>query len=100
MSTNVKYFQLLQQIEKNPLRPKVAAAFDVADDFKRDMERVGADRRLSAEGRADATRDLLKKRFAICATSRNRSLNIAPKRKSCAPRSSGRPSTRPTLPLR
>ena len=25
MTTNLKYFQLLQQIEKNPLRPKVAA---------------------------------------------------------------------------
>jgi hypothetical protein len=61
MTTNLKYFQLLQQLEKNPLRPKVAAAFDIADDFRRDMERVGADRRLSAEGRRDATQDLLRK---------------------------------------
>jgi hypothetical protein len=61
MTTNLRYFQLLQQIEKNPLRPKVAGAFDVADDFRRDMERVAADRRLSAEGRWDATRDLLRK---------------------------------------
>jgi hypothetical protein len=61
MTTNLRYFQLLQQIEKNPLRPTVAGAFDIADDFRRDMERVGADRRLSAEGRRDAARDLLRK---------------------------------------
>jgi hypothetical protein len=61
MTTNLRYFQLLQQIEKNPLRPTVAAAFDVADDFRRDVERVSADRRLSAEGRRDATQDLLRK---------------------------------------
>ena len=47
MSTNLKYFQLLQQIEKNPLRSKVAAAADIVGDFKLDMERVAADRRLS-----------------------------------------------------
>jgi hypothetical protein len=61
MSTNLRYYQLLQQIERNPLRPMVAGAFDIADDFKRDVERVGADRRLSAEGRREATQDLLRK---------------------------------------
>jgi hypothetical protein len=38
MATNLRYFQLLQQIENNPLRPMVAGAFDIADDFRRDME--------------------------------------------------------------
>jgi hypothetical protein len=61
MSTNLKYFKLLEQTEKNPLRPAVARAFDIADDFRRDMERISADRRLSAEGRRDATQDLLRK---------------------------------------
>jgi hypothetical protein len=56
MSTNLKYFQLLQQIDKNPLRPKVARAFDVATDFKLDVERVGADRKLSAEGKTAGIR--------------------------------------------
>src|ERR1700682_1568895 len=55
MSTNLKYFQLLQQIEKNPFAKTLApAVFDVASDFKRDMEIVGADRRLSPEGKWDA----------------------------------------------
>jgi hypothetical protein len=61
MTTNLRYFQLLQQIEKNPLRPAVAGAFDVASDFKLDMERIGADRRLSAEGRREAMQDLVRK---------------------------------------
>ena len=61
MTTNLRDFQLLQQIEKNPLRPTVAGAFDIADDFRRDMERVGADRRLSAEGRWEATQGHLRK---------------------------------------
>ena len=51
MSTNLRYFQLLQQIEKNQLRPKVAAAFDIADDFRRDMERVAAPCHLSTDRR-------------------------------------------------
>jgi len=38
MSNNLRYYQLLQQTEKNPLRKTVAPAFDVADEFKRDME--------------------------------------------------------------
>lgn len=60
MTTNLRYFQLLQQIEKNPLRSKVAGAFDIADDFRRDMERVAAHRRLSPEGRRDAADGLVR----------------------------------------
>lgn len=60
-TTNLRYFQLLQQTEKNPLAKKVAASFDIADDFRRDVERIAADRRLSAEGRRDATLDLSRK---------------------------------------
>ena len=56
-----RYFQLLAQIEKNPLRPKVAGAFDVASDFAMDMQRIEADRRLSREGRRDAADGLVRK---------------------------------------
>jgi hypothetical protein len=58
MTTNLRYFQLLQQIEKNPLRKTVAGAFDIADDHRRDVERVEADRRLSPEGRRDEVQKL------------------------------------------
>jgi hypothetical protein len=61
MSTNSKYFQLLQQIEKNPLKPKVAAAFDIVSDFALDAEAVGLDRRLSQEGKRDKTQGNLRK---------------------------------------
>jgi hypothetical protein len=61
-TTNLKYFQLLQQIEKNPFAKTVApAVFDIASDYKRDMEVVGADRRLSPEGKWDRGRDHLRK---------------------------------------
>jgi hypothetical protein len=62
MSTNLKYFQLLQQIEKNPFAKTVApAVFDIASDHRRDMEVVGADRRLSPEGKWDAAQKHLRK---------------------------------------
>jgi hypothetical protein len=61
MSTNLKYFQLLQQIEKNPLRPKVAAAFDIVSDFALDAEAVGLDRRLSPEGKREKAQGNLRK---------------------------------------
>jgi hypothetical protein len=61
MSTNLKYFQLLQQIDKNPLKKAVAPAFDIASDFKMDMEAVGLDRRLSPEGRQGQARDHVRK---------------------------------------
>jgi hypothetical protein len=53
MSTNLKYYQLLSQIaENNPFKKTVAApVFDIATDFKRDMEIVAANRNLSPEGR-------------------------------------------------
>ena len=60
-TTSSRYFQLLAQIEKNPLRPKVAGAFDVASDFAMDMQRIEADRRLSREGRRDAADGLVRK---------------------------------------
>jgi hypothetical protein len=61
MTTNLKYFQLLQQIEKNPLRPKVAAAVDIVADFVLDAEAVGLDRRLSPEGKAEKAQGNLRK---------------------------------------
>src|ERR1700730_5437609 len=61
MTTNLKYFQLLQRIEKNPLRPKVAAAVDIVTDFALDAEAVGLDRRLSPEGKRDKAQGNLKK---------------------------------------
>jgi hypothetical protein len=60
-TTNLKYFQLLQQIEKNPLRPKVAAAVDIVTDFALDAEAVGLDRRLSPEGKRDKAQGNLRK---------------------------------------
>jgi hypothetical protein len=60
-TTNLRYFQLMQQVEKNPLRPMVAGAFDIASDFSNDMQRVAADRRLSPEGRREATQDHLRR---------------------------------------
>jgi hypothetical protein len=60
-TTNLKYFQLLQQIEKNPFAKTVApAVFDIASDFRKDMEVVGADRRLSPEGKWDAAQKHLR----------------------------------------
>jgi hypothetical protein len=61
MSTNLKYFQLLAQIEKNPLKSKVAAAVDIVADFALDTEAVGLDRRLSPEGKRDKAQGNLKK---------------------------------------
>jgi hypothetical protein len=60
-TTNLRYFQLMAQVEKNPLRPAVAGAFDIASDFSNDVARIAADRRLSPEGRRDATQDLVRK---------------------------------------
>jgi hypothetical protein len=60
-TTNLKYFQLLQQIEKNPLRPKIARAVDIVADFALDAEAVGLDRRLSPEGKREKAQGNLKK---------------------------------------
>jgi hypothetical protein len=61
MSTNLKYFQLMQQIEKNPLRPMAAPAFDIASDFRRDMEELEQNRKWSPEGRRDEAQKHLRK---------------------------------------
>ena len=61
MTTNLRYFQLLQQVEKNPLKPKVVGAFDVASDFALDMQRIAADQKLSEAGRRDAADGLVRK---------------------------------------
>jgi hypothetical protein len=61
MSNNLRYYQLLQQIEKNPLRKAVAPAFDIADDFRRDMEELGQNRKWSPEGRQDEAQKHLRR---------------------------------------
>jgi hypothetical protein len=61
MTTNLKYFQLLQQIEKNPLRPKVARAVDILSDFKLEMERVAVNRNFSPEGRRNEAQKTLRR---------------------------------------
>jgi hypothetical protein len=61
MSTNLKYFKLLEQIEKNPLRPKVAAAVDIVADYEKDVEAIGLDRRLSVEGKREKSAGNLRK---------------------------------------
>jgi hypothetical protein len=51
---NLRNAQLLQQVEKNPFRKTLARAFDIAEDYKGDMEFVGLNRDLSEQGRAKA----------------------------------------------
>ncbi len=54
MSNNFRNIQLLQQIpESNPLKKGLAAAFDISDFFKRDVQAIGQDSRWSAQGRID-----------------------------------------------
>ena len=51
---NPRNHQLLSQIgENNPFKAAVARAFDIADDFTRDMETVGLNRKLSVEGKQE-----------------------------------------------
>lgn len=58
---NPRNLLLLQQIARNPFAKTVAPrAFDILSDFERDMEAVGLDRRLSAEGRQDKARGLMR----------------------------------------
>jgi hypothetical protein len=63
MNVNVKYYQLLQQIaETNPFKKTVAApVFDIASDFKRDMEIVAANRNFSPEGRRNEAQKHLRR---------------------------------------
>jgi hypothetical protein len=57
MSKQVQNLQLMQQL-KTPLAKKLApAVFDISSDFERDMEAVGADLRLSPEGRRDKAQE-------------------------------------------
>jgi hypothetical protein len=75
-TTNLKYFQLLAQLEKNTLRPKVVGAFDVAFDFANDMQRE-ADKRLSRRAEAMPQMALCARPFATCAILKSRSMNFA-----------------------
>jgi hypothetical protein len=76
-TTNLKYFQLLAQLEKNPLRPKVVGAFDVAFDFANYMQRIEADKRLSRRADAMPQMALCARPFATCAILKSRSMNFA-----------------------
>ena len=60
MSNNFRNNDLLAKLERNPLRSAVAAAFDISDDFRRDMELLEANRKFSAEGKRDETQRLLR----------------------------------------
>ena len=51
MSNNFRNTDLLAKLERNPLRPAVATVLDIADDFQRDMELLGANQKFSAEGK-------------------------------------------------
>ncbi len=60
MSNNFRNNDLLQRLERNPLRAAVAGAFDISDSFTKDMELLGANRKFSPEGKRDETQRLLR----------------------------------------
>ncbi len=61
INRNPRNHQLLSQIEKNPFKKTVAAAFDIPDFLARDMEAVRLDRRLSEEGKKEKKQGHLRK---------------------------------------
>ena len=61
MNRGPRNHQLMSQIgENNPFKKTVAAAFDISSDFERDMEAVGLNRKLSAEGKREAAQGHLR----------------------------------------
>src|SRR5882762_3275083 len=58
---NPRNLQLLEQIKNNPLKKALVPGFDISEFFAKDMEAVGLDRRLSAEGRKEKAQDYLRK---------------------------------------
>jgi hypothetical protein len=61
VNRNPRNHHLMSQIgESNPFKKTVAAAFDIASDFERDMEALGLNRKLSAEGKQEAAQGHLR----------------------------------------
>jgi hypothetical protein len=60
MNTNFRNAELLQKLERHPLKKALARALDASELFAGDIEHIKLDRRLSAEGRDDARRSKLR----------------------------------------
>ena len=63
INRNPRNLQLMSQIsENNPFKKTVVPRiFDIMDDFNRDVEAIGLDRRLSPEGKRDKVQGHLRK---------------------------------------
>ncbi len=60
MNNNFRNSELLQKLERHPLKKALARALDASELFAGDIEHIKLDRRLSAEGRDDARRAKLR----------------------------------------
>jgi hypothetical protein len=59
MNNNFRNTELLQKLERHPLKAALARALDASELFAGDIEHIKLDRRLSPEGRDDARRSKL-----------------------------------------
>jgi hypothetical protein len=60
MSNNFRNTDLLQKLERNPLKAQMARALDVAEIFAGDAEYLSLDKNLSPQGRDNARRAKLR----------------------------------------
>jgi hypothetical protein len=56
MNNNFRNADLLQKLERNPLKAQMAKALDVAEIFAGDVEYLSLDKNLSPQGRDNARR--------------------------------------------
>jgi hypothetical protein len=59
--SNLRNSQLLQQMQAHPLKSTLAKALDIAEEFKDAIEAVSDNRKLSAEGKQEATQGHLRR---------------------------------------
>ena len=59
--SNLRNAQLLKQMESNSLRSSLAKILDLAEEFKDAVEAVSDDRRLSVQGKQEATQNHLRR---------------------------------------
>jgi len=60
MNNNFRYTELLQKLERNPLKAQMARALDVAEIFAGDVEYLSLNKDLSPQGRDNARRSKLR----------------------------------------
>jgi hypothetical protein len=60
MNNNFRNADLLQKLERNPLKAQMAKALDVAEIFAGDVEYLSLDKNLSPQGRDNARRAKLR----------------------------------------